>query len=500
MNWKTTMLTSKHKIHTVISNSSVRKMRLKRSVLPGADQATELLAPLTSAADLPTHPSLSIPYRSNTLTDMTDQACKMVHREKKSLWAVKNLLTKFRGDDAFISCGLLNADIDNVLFNTEHIYTQLSKFRVRLPTNCSSGASHNNQRAVGNVREDGANGMTHIGKAQDFYGQVNAGVFRDVTSQDSSKNDLGSKLDITHLHAKIPATSQTAVLEESRQMDDEPGTAMEGIETNDPVGDREPSRVEGSALSDEHASVSNDALARHLRRDTDHLSSHPAASNTSEAHIEGLESPNDGILPSPESLKNEDDSDLSRTADEIGSARANTSADGHEEGMVNGNAAFEGEEESKPPPHRMTTRAQAQAVSDSSGSSRTRTQSPNSWIPPAIHPLYLMPEAARPDRDFGLPSSEAEETRRLLMAYVQKQEEVVRGVETLYEGLLRADRMRQTVFKWCKAEGHIGEMSDGEDWYDKEEWGLEDNLKKGHDDEEEDTTTQGKKTRKTRQQ
>ena len=426
----------------------------------------------------------------------------MVHREKKSLWAVKNLLTKFRGDEAFISCGLLDADIDNILFNTQHIYNQLSTVRACLPTNCSSDASHQNQQGGDSVQEDGANGMTHISKAQDFYKKVDAGVLRVTTSQDSSNQDVGSKSKTADLHAKNPATSQilqTAEIDESRQMDHEPDTAMEGIETNDPVADRESRHVEGSALSGEHAGVSNDALERHRHRDTDHLSSRTAGPNTSGADITAIESPNNGILPSPESLKNEDDTDLNRTADEIGSARANASADGHE-GMVNGNAASDGEDESKPAPHRMTTRAQAQAVSDNSGSSRTRTPSPSSWVPPAIHPLYLIPEAARPDRDFGLPSSEAEETRRLLMAYVQKQEEVVRGVETLYEGLLRADRMRQTVFKWCKAEGHVGEMSDGEDWYDKEEWGLEEDLKKGHDDEEEDTTTQGKKTRKTRQQ
>jgi hypothetical protein len=39
-------------------------------------------------------------------------------------------------------------------------------------------------------------------------------------------------------------------------------------------------------------------------------------------------------------------------------------------------------------------------------------------------------------------------------------------------------------------------MSDGEDWYDKEEWGLDEDLKKGQDEEEEDNTTQQpKKTR-----
>jgi hypothetical protein len=116
-----------------------------------------------------------------------------------------------------------------------------------------------------------------------------------------------------------------------------------------------------------------------------------------------------------------------------------------------------------------------------------------------------MPASAYPDRNFGLPPVEAEETRRMVTLYTQKQEEVCRSAEKLYVGLLRADRMRKAVFKWCKAEGHVGEMSDGEDWYDKEEWGLDEDLRKGQEEEEDDKDkekdgpgAQAKKTRKTR--
>jgi hypothetical protein len=101
-----------------------------------------------------------------------------------------------------------------------------------------------------------------------------------------------------------------------------------------------------------------------------------------------------------------------------------------------------------------------------------------------------------------LPKHEAEETRRLLQLYIQKQEEVCRGAQRVYDGLLKADRYRHMVMKWAKAEGHVGhnrDMSDGEDWYDKEEWGLEEDLKKGQDEEEEDATTTAKKTRTRRQ-
>lgn len=115
-----------------------------------------------------------------------------------------------------------------------------------------------------------------------------------------------------------------------------------------------------------------------------------------------------------------------------------------------------------------------------------------------IHPVFLAPKSAHPDRDLGLPDPEAEDVRRLLQLYVQKQEEVCRGAKRLYEGLLRADRLRKTVLGWSKAEAHCGpnrDMSDGEDWYDKDEWGLTEDLKKGQDEEEEDTTQTQKKTR-----
>lgn len=118
-----------------------------------------------------------------------------------------------------------------------------------------------------------------------------------------------------------------------------------------------------------------------------------------------------------------------------------------------------------------------------------------------VHPFFRPPPNARPERDLGLPEAEAEDIRRLLALYVQKQEEVCRGARKLHEGLLKANRLRSTVLAWSKAEAHSGpnrDMSDGEDWYDKEEWGLTEDLKKGQDDEEEDTGTVAKKTRNRR--
>jgi hypothetical protein len=80
----------------------------------------------------------------------------------------------------------------------------------------------------------------------------------------------------------------------------------------------------------------------------------------------------------------------------------------------------------------------------------------------------------------------------LLLTYVSKQEEVVRLWATMLEGLLKGQRLRKTVLGWCKAEGHAGEMSDGEDWFDLEEWGIKpEELRKGKDEEETEVAAEG---------
>ncbi|PNY24474.1 Uncharacterized protein TCAP_05585, partial [Tolypocladium capitatum] len=132
---------------------------------------------------------------------------------------------------------------------------------------------------------------------------------------------------------------------------------------------------------------------------------------------------------------------------------------------------------------------------------RAPSGTPEGLEPAFIHPMFLTPAGAKADRDLGLPEHEAEDMRRLLALYVQKQEEVCRGTRKLHHGLLKAERLRNEVLHWAKAEAHCGrnrDMSDGEDWYDREEWGLTEDLKKGQDEEEEDTATAGKKTRNRR--
>lgn len=222
---------------------------------------------------------------------------------------------------------------------------------------------------------------------------------------------------------------------------------------------------------------------------------------------EGVESPENGTnrtpAPDPQAVEGvlKILSRLEAKPSPLPDSRTETLAD---QGEAVGDVDMDGggeDQDDVPAPHRMRTRAQAQAASDST-THQTRSPTPDYANESGIHPYFLAPVASRPDRNLGLPQFEAEEVRRLLQLYIQKQEEVCRGVQKLYDGLLRADRYRHLVMKWAKAEGHVGanrDMSDGEDWYDKEEWGLDEDLKKGEDEQEEDAATTAKKTRTRRQ-
>jgi hypothetical protein len=315
----------------------------------------ELLAPLTSAADLPNHKSYSLVYTSKHLTNLASEAGAISRKEQISLWRSKALLTKLIGDPSFIPNGLGDMDGGVTL-----------------------------QRAWANGTGDESIPTTngHIGQLEDGS-----------EAQDALMTDL-QRLDGAPMN-----------VESNENMDEDAAVAQNGIEESTTNGD---------------------------------------------AHREQPDGP---------------DSPLVDGASDTTSQQA---------------------------AHRMTTRARAQANSDP-----TPPSSPGSAMNP-VHPLYTFPLDSIPDRDFGLPGPEAEDTRLLLLAFVQKQEEISRAATDLYMGMMQGERMRQDVFKWSKAEAHVGEMSDGEDWYDKEEWSLEQDLTKGRDEEEDDTAAAGKKSTRQR--
>ncbi|KAF2648376.1 hypothetical protein K491DRAFT_250189 [Lophiostoma macrostomum CBS 122681] len=337
---------------------------------PYADiKLEELLAPMTSAADLPNHPTLSLAYTSKHLTNLTAEAGVISRKEKDLLWRTKDLFTRFLGDAPFVPGSL------DDLPSLDHLQD---------PWTNGSNASRTQTQNGDAVQDNG------------------------FVQETSSSNDV---------------------------------TMGEANQT----GDAQPESVQSNGVPEvtEPAALQN---------------GHSEPASNGDAHADSTDAPQEnGDRPPAPTVEDASDTSSQHTA------------------------------------HRMTTRARAQAASDPSPPS-----SPSSTVNP-IHPLFGFANDLLPDGAFGLPTSEAEDTRILLLAFIQKQEEIVRTSSDLYTGMLQGERMRQEVFKWAKAEAHVGEMSDGEDWYDREEWQLETDLVKGRDEEEDEMTTgPGKKSTRQR--
>lgn len=398
---------------------------------------------------------------------------------------MKHLLTKLRGDETWIPCGDLTSEIDNTIFDTESVYNDI--IQMRLHTDSTDNA--------GQILANGGTRIPRSFNKRESTSQAGAPVGKTSTNgalrvaDEKSYSVAGNEtkfdpLDSTGVGAEIrPDTSEST--QQPKSAGHDRNTGVPGVVS--PPGN-------GSAIGNEVTSIDED---KSLQVDDGAASSAADTTNLdkSQSDLKVADKPPEESLTNQDQPQSRAADKTVESVDEVANIQIDQdiTLDATEGKGERSPGGPDGDDTSQPVPHRMTTRAQAQAASEKSTSSRTRSASPASWHPPSIHPLYLMPLSAQPDRDFGLPPGEAEETRRVVTLYVQKQEEVCRGAEKLYVGLLRANRMRKEVLQWCKAEGHVGEMSDGEDWYDKEEWGLDEDLRKGHEDEEDDTTTQGKK-------
>lgn len=412
---------------------------------------------------------------------MAQHACEMVQKERRTLANAKRVMTKLRGDEIWVPCSAVYSKNDEGIFGTERVYRSI------IARGLTSGANGLNGNIARTKSADSASlpasskssqTGTELGSAHNISVEIRNGTLLEPDSLPKEAVAITSTAtDVIPVESKgnkerkddddqAVATTQHAKLEDANDANipDIPALAEEEF-------DHDKMEMVGPELRNGDGTIKDG---------------------------EGLEVKNETIkgATSHQSIQQNKDAYLSNAATPSGSAPISRQATPNGEDNSKEDAAdgVDGQDHSKAAPRRMRTRAQAQAASEPAASSRNET--PESYIPPEIHPLFLIPETAMPDKDFGLPANEADETRRLLAAYMQKQEEVCRGAEKLYDGLLRADHQRKTVLKWCKAEGHVGEMSDGEDWYDKDEWGLEEDLEKGqNEDDGENNIVPGKKTR-----
>ncbi|KAF3761327.1 hypothetical protein M406DRAFT_64604 [Cryphonectria parasitica EP155] len=372
----------------------------------------QLLAPLTSVTELPTHPTLSRPFLSPALTELANQGSELMRKENAALSKVRPLLTKLSGDHTWANCEMFLGPNDSEYFDDGYIMRAMKRRRIGSP---SGDVEH---AAIGRLNFSAAAAPPSVNGEQ------------------------------SHVNGAEPSDKQ------QRSADED--VAMIGSDENTSVG--QPGQDTETATSQDHAGMRG--------------KEEPPAAGGNRPQEQGTEHINGGShAPGQRERKGKE-------------PEAGTDTKDGDIVMHGGTEPFEDQRRSNlpAPPNDEEAASLLAALTDES----------------YVHPIFLAPKSAHPDRDLGLPEQEAEDVRRLLQAYVQKQEEVCRGARKLYEGLLRADRMRKTVLAWSKAEAHCGpnrDMSDGEDWYDKDEWGLVEDLKKGQDEEEEDTAQPQKKTR-----
>ena len=391
---------------------------------------------------------------------MAQHACEMVQRERKTLNNAKQLLKKLRGDDIWIPCGSLYSKCDETLFSTEHLHNGTT----------SDGVPQAPRRF--DVQERMANGIVNGDRRFGTRNEAKPGTA--LTTVNGSHEDMTDEDSVDAVEAAAYAAQHPSPPTEVQEED--------ATETND-LPDHEMADANRKELEGQEALPEDpEELEKSLEDEIVDIVG-PEASITVPAESGDTLDTDTAPGRDPRLNGNDDDTETRATphADDhipaasdpdphINGGTALATEDTRDEEMEDG---IDADDETKPSPRRMRTRARAQAQAATSPAVTTRTCSPSSTILPPIHPLFIIPPSAVPSRDIGLPPTEAEETRRMLTLYVQKQEEVCRGANKLYESLLKADRQRMTVFNWCTAEAHVGEMSDGEAWYDKEEWGLE---------------------------
>ncbi|RAL00252.1 RXT2 domain-containing protein [Aspergillus ibericus CBS 121593] len=413
------------------------------------------LCPLKHPSELPTHPSLSHAYTSKALLHMTQAIEAKLRQERALLWRARNLHRQFLGDSSWMPSGAVETPEDRLIFEPRMASTTRSSPASQYKPN---GTANHLAPGAPAAQKNGTQGPSLVaGNAKLSRATHNEG------SQGHSTADKDIEMADAHEQGIPPKDLVSITLEQTREPKSE--------EVDTPVGDL-PHHSETTNLEPQ---VNGSNIA-HTDADGDRMSDSDGTLDR-DGKEHGGSALQGGAHADPGHQDNTQVDETDRDAE-----------------MQDGS--------SPEPPRRMTTRAQANAANpqqeEESGSLSPSPSDDTLGSLPIPHPLFLIPDSVRPDSNFGLPPNEAEDTRRLLWSYVQKQEETVRGFEHMLESLLRACRMKDDVLEWCKAEGHVGELSDGEDWYDREKWGLAEgeDLKKGADEDEIETVEESRTANK----
>ncbi|KAL9624824.1 MAG: hypothetical protein Q9160_000870 [Pyrenula sp. 1 TL-2023] len=395
---------------------------------------TETLGPLKHPSELLTHPSMSYPYLSDALPTQVKKTREKLREEQDILWKVKELDRHFTGDTPYMSCGDTEA-VDGISLFPQPGWPVRSKKRKR------------DEHASTTASLTGALSITGAGP-----GQAASVTSLEKDLETNAKHEPSHKPNESSDQHKDSAESTEDVLQglTNGNVDHSKSPKVNGVDGSTVVGNGDPKTTSDTAETNGNPPET----------DTPILQKQPLEQDAAEDKSNSTKptEPEDQNQP-----PNQKDDDAAEASERSPSPQ-------------------------QPPPRRIT-RALAQNYNSSTTQSTNPSPpaSPSTSSLPSINPLFALPPSFNTPTTYGLPPAEATETRRLLTSYIQKQEETVRGYQELLNKLLKAQRLRKRVMVWCKAEGHVGEMSDGEDWIDTQYWELAPGeLKKGKDEEGEE--------------
>lgn len=395
---------------------------------------------MTHPAELATHPTLSQAYLDPALSEMVLATEAKIREERNNLWRAKNLYRHFTGDETWIPCERIEAADDWDLFEPN------PGFSGRLASGESPGKKRRLNGSSGSISDLDVD--VQIADAMDpEYRQAHLAVMNG-TLESLQRNDTSETIPDDQKPAARNGDGDVSMI------DQEPQT--NGLHKSD---------VENVAKAEEHegaaASTGSDQPADPMPNGN----VQPSSPGKSQAEADGVE-------------VEMDDEDRPSTASTPPPIPRRITRALAAEAETNSNPQI-----ASPPPTSPTISSNPQ-----SPSSLSFQPHPMFLLPPQLSALHTV-HPSHPPLTFGLahsglPPDELLETRKLLSLYIQKSEETLRGLESILGKLIKAKRRRDSVWEWCRAEGHVGEMSDGEDWVDVERWGMSrSELRKGRDED-----------------
>jgi len=422
---------------------------------------------------------MSVPYYSSDLPEMAESARAMLQKEQQTLWRMKHLLRGLRGDQTWIPCGRMRTEFDDWLLNGEQQVASAPPSRTSF-VNGVNAADITTQiwGAAPNVHLQGGLEVVKIPSLE-----------RRTQQRDRQRDDTESAIQVDAANQAVP--SEPMINGQDASLICPNGVIASTPDTLE--RDQEP-QTNGIFHSLTHTEGASEGTV-----------DQPQTNGVVQPATNALQATNgdaqtmldaeEGVQVSPRSYPRQSD-----TLETLPFPPSTQLAEGSQQAQeqIEGDLMEDDDSSSVPASHRMTTRARAN--NDSTRSSPASPPSPSATadsVPP-IHPFFKHPTtldplsnpALFPPTNLNPASAQAaqqmDDIRVYLLSYVSKQSEIVRSLEEMHKGLLKALRYRDRVLKWCKAEGHVGEMSDGEDWYDREEWGLDGDLGKGREEDEGD--------------